>query len=95
MKTKVLHICMDNGDHYNVSRKGYIMRCDMPENGYCTQWTFSGVSTHHWHRRIVHNLASIWANPSIALKGCVWDVDHGTTRTWGGKRVLYCYLFEV
>src|SRR3990167_9564621 len=51
------------------------------------EWRFIGVSTHHWHNHVVHNLKSILDNPKLAVGGYLWDVDHGTTRIWGGR---YC-----
>jgi hypothetical protein len=60
-------------------------------------WKFLGVSTHHWHNRIIHTFEDIWDNPELAKKGIVWDYDHGTIRIWGGSylgkqpRITACY----
>jgi hypothetical protein len=48
-----------------------------------TNWEIIGVSKHHWRRDIDIPITSD-VDPNSLIKGIVWDVDHGTTRIWGG-----------
>ncbi len=82
MATKILYFT-HRGDHYAVNEKGWI-ECN--ERGYFSDtWRFLGGSTHHWHNRVTVPLAEAFKNPK-ALNGCLgWDIDHGTTRVWGGR----------
>ena len=49
-------------------------------------WIFIGGSSHHWHGRPTVSLADAFARPAV-LNGCYgWDRDHGTTRTWRGRK---------
>ena len=88
---KWLHIHCRN-KWYNVNKRGEITYCgyDTPSG----QWIFLGVSTHHWHRRIIHDCAACFANPKLAVGGYVWDRDHGTVRTWAGERVTQAYVSD-
>ena len=56
-----------------------------PDNGH--QWQFLGVSFHHWREGIDKSFKEIWDDPECAVGGLLWDIDHGTTRKWGGS---YC-----
>jgi hypothetical protein len=59
-------------------------------------WTILGVSTHHMHNHVTIPLTPD-INPSTLHKGYVFDLDHGTTRRWGGSgdcRVKYAYIKE-
>jgi hypothetical protein len=47
-------------------------------------WVIIGFSTHHWHNRITIPLTTD-IDPRSIYRAYVWDSDHGTTRTWGGK----------
>uniref|UniRef100_A0A6M3LEA6 Uncharacterized protein n=2 Tax=viral metagenome TaxID=1070528 RepID=A0A6M3LEA6_9ZZZZ len=63
------------------------------------QWLFLGVSFHHWRTNIDLKLEDI-KDPKDLIKGLVWDVDHGTTRQWGGSyygkipRIVDAYFEE-
>jgi hypothetical protein len=86
---------------YKVNRQGEMI-CISNEYSmdFSGQWKLLGVSTHHWHRRIIYTVADIFNNPKLMEKGYVWDVDHGTTRIWGGSwyghlpRVIWAAVFE-
>lgn len=81
-----LHIEI-RGEYYTIDKDGNITRDDMPNMESSDNWKFLGVSTHHWQNNVVHSFSAIWNEPQLAINGYVWDRDHGTTRTWGGK---YC-----
>jgi hypothetical protein len=86
------------GDYYLVDEHGCIIRTDMPFEPGCKsghQWDFIGVSTHHMHRHPTISFQDIWDNPKLALGGYVWDIDHGTVRSWrggGSHRIMDCYM---
>ena len=80
------------------------------ENGDMTQfhsgewsgkWKLLGVSTHHWHNRIIYSTRDLFDNPELMKKGYVWDFDHGAIRIWSGQynchlpRVNYAYITEM
>jgi len=88
------------GNWYSCNEKGDIIESDGRKMSGDGQWRFLGVSTHHWHNRIIYMFADIWDNPELAKKGIVWDYDHGTIRVWGGlyfgkqPRITACYIKE-
>ena len=49
-------------------------------------WKILGFSHHHWCNSITIPLA-VGIDPERLRRCFVWDSDHGTTRTWGGR---YC-----
>jgi hypothetical protein len=75
------------GQEFIVDGNGDILRTDISGFSASGQWKFIGVSTHNWHNRVTIPFSAILKNPALAVGGYVWDVDHGTTRTWGGQ---YC-----
>ena len=82
MTEKYLHF-EHRGDWYVVNHKGEIKSRN---NGtFSKNWIFRGVSTHHWSNHIDVNLAEAFKSPKSIIKGIVWDIDHGTHRTWGGS----------
>ena len=94
MKKEVLYLSI-RGEKYKIHSNGDIERTDMVFSP-SEEWKFLGVSTHWRNNHIVHSFEDIWDKPELALKGYVWDLDHGTTRMWGGQyngklpRVEYC-----
>ena len=70
------------GERYQINPRGYITKGDMTPSG---NWIFLGVSKHHWKGSIDFSFKEIWANPSLAIGGLVWDKDHGTIRQWAGS----------
>lgn len=76
------------GERYQVNRLGHIRR---PERGthWCRDWLFLGVSKHHWANHIQIPFDPKMPDEGAArfVGGIVWDLDHGSLRTWGGK---YC-----
>ena len=48
------------------------------------EWKFLGVSFHHWKRSldVIYSKKTL---PENLIGGLVWDLDHGTTRIWGGQ----------
>ena len=73
------------GEHYVINKLGQILQANNNYNEFDYTWLFLGISSHHWHNHITATFKEIWDNPSISLKGIVWDLDHDTTRTWGGQ----------
>ena len=57
-------------------------------------WKILGV-TKRWNSNTLdYNIKQLGKNPKLMVKGYVWDVDHGTQRTWGGVgevRVMSAY----
>ena len=49
-----------------------------------SSWKILGVSFHHLRSGIDLKIEDI-KNPEHLVGGIVWDVDHGTTRRWGGS----------
>lgn len=85
METLTIRI---RGEVYQVDEHGCIMGGPNDVKPTCInghQWDFIGVSTHHWHNRPTISFKQIWENPSLALNGYMWDIDHGTVRVWGGS----------
>ena len=76
-----LRFCF-RGEWYRVDEQGRISANGI---GYFSDtWRFLGGSRHHWRMGIDVDLSLAFANPTL-LNGCLgWDVDHGTTRQWGG-----------
>ena len=91
---KFLHFC-SRGENFVVNEKGEIARyhCFTPQP-FSPTWIFQGVSTHHWHNHIVFTLDELFEHPEMGVNGYVWDLDHGTTRRWGGTnpRITSCYV---
>jgi len=63
-------------------------------------WRILGVSFHHWRRGIdVHITPDV--DPESLRGGLVWDLDHGTTRQWGGQyngrlpRITWAVVEEI
>lgn len=82
-----LHIYI-RGEHYSIDEHGCFMGGPNNVKPGCVnghEWKFLGVSTHHWHNHIIHTFKDIVINPKLAVHGYLWDIDHGTTRTWGGS----------
>lgn len=84
-----LYIEVGRRGAYYVTPDGYIIRTDGMGRG-SRNWVFLGISSHHWHRRITVPFIAILDDPQLALRGYVWDSDHGTVRRWGGARVTRC-----
>ena len=97
---KVLHFT-HRGEYYKVKENGDMIQENNTYNEWNGDWKLLGVSTHHWHNRIIHTTKDIFKNPSLMKKGYVWDCDHGTTRIWGGcyyghlPRVTSAYIEEL
>jgi hypothetical protein len=71
------------GEEYRVNSQGHIKANGLPEHS--PGWVFLGGSRHHWRNGVDVDLHTAFENPSL-LNGCLgWDVDHGTTRRWGGQ----------
>jgi len=75
-----LHFCC-RGEWYRVNTLGHITQ--IRNKTFTENWIFLGVSKHHWRNGI-----DVYFSPDVDAKeligGYVWDLDHGTTRTWGG-----------
>ena len=71
------------GQLYKVNESGMISTYGI--NHYSDSWIFLGGSSHHWHNHITVTREQAFKEPSL-LNGCLgWDIDHGTTRQWGGR----------
>lgn len=88
MDYKVLRF-MFRGEWYTVSLAPETLGQVMQGGNGCKfnlphpQWVILGVSTHHWHNHATVPLTAD-IDPASLIGGYVWDVDHGTTRQWGG-----------
>ena len=85
----LLHIQIDNGEWYLINQHGHITQYSRKE--FTGKWKMLGISYHHWTRRIETSFNEIWKNPSLALRGRVWDLDHGTTKQWAGRKIISVY----
>jgi hypothetical protein len=60
-------------------------------------WRILGVSKHHMQNHVTVPLTPD-IDPKTLIKGYVFDVDHGTTRRWGGGgeiRITDAYVKEA
>jgi len=91
-------IILIRGNYYKINCKGEIFGGEHDLTEPSGDWLFLGTSTHHMNNRVIHSFHEIWKNPSLAVKGYMWDKDHGTTRTWSGlyygqlPRIEACYF---
>ena len=81
---RILHF-QCRGQWYKVTEEGHIIRTDIPDFKPSGQWLFLGTSNHHWRMGVDVNLETAFNEPEKLVGGLVWDLDHGTTRTWGGS----------
>lgn len=75
------------GEYYKVDKHGCIYGGPNKIEPTCKsghQWDVLGVSKHHMNNRPTILFNEIWEHPEKALKGYLWDIDHGTVRRWGG-----------
>ena len=86
------------GQHYKVNESGHINANNI--NRFSPTWVFLGGTKHHWSRSITVPLSKCFENPQN-LEGCLgFDLDHGTTRQWGGQyngklpRITNVYVTE-
>ena len=93
-KAEAKFMLVARGSNYVLDWHGcitqYNWRNEQSDNVYTFsgQWKFTGMSFHNWANHIV----APWERIRNALvtgeksnfQGYVWDVDHGTTRRWGG-----------
>ena len=71
------------GELYEINEQGHIKANGL--NDFSSTWIFLGGSRHHWRNGIDVSLQQAFENPGL-LDGCIgWDLDHGTTRQWGGR----------
>ena len=89
------------GEWYKVKENGDMLQVNNTYNEWDDKWRFLGVSKHHWSNHIDVFLVDAFANPKQLIGGLVWDIDHGTTRLWGGRyygklpRIQSAYVEEV
>lgn len=87
------------GETFQVNPKGHIRRSGTK---WCTNWCFLGISKHHWSRRYDVRYDTEMPNEDAKklVGGIVWDCDHGSVRTWGGRylgklpRITSAYFTE-
>jgi len=70
------------GEYFKVNEDGYMTQ--KKNSDFSGQWKFLGVSFHHW-RNGIDIRYSEKTLPENLIGGLVWDLDHGTTRMWGGR----------
>lgn len=84
-----------HGNHFVVSLSpkypGHVMKYDehtfkLPHES----WRIIGFSRHHWKNSPDYYIRDLINQSSEEItkkirKTLVWDVDHGTTRLWGGR----------
>ena len=70
------------GEWFKVNGDGFMTQENNEDFSGC--WRFIGVSFHHW-RNGLDVYYSSKTLPENLIGGLVWDVDHGTTRQWGGR----------
>lgn len=78
------------GEWYKVKKNGNILQINNTYNKWDNKWLFLGVSFHHWRQGLDLKLKEAFKDPKKLIGGLVWDIDHGTTRQWGG---CYCGKF--
>jgi len=71
------------GDLYFVNEQGQISK-NSPSN-FSETWIFLGGSKHHWSSHINVTLNDAFYDPKLLNECLGWDIDHGTTRQWGGS----------
>ena len=74
------------GERYEVNAAGQMRRTGMKIE-FSDGWKFLGVSFHHWKTSIdiTFQRATSIGDAGVLIGGIVWDLDHGTTRIWGGS----------
>ena len=80
---------LNTGKYYTITPEGYIMSDHWRQPS--KQWVILGVAHHHWCN------SPTWRWPELRamldagqeVKGWVFDVDHGTVRSWGNRAVLF------
>ena len=70
------------GEWFKVNNDGFMTQENNEDFSGC--WRFIGVSFHHWRSGLDVHYSSKTL-PENLIGGLVWDVDHGTTRQWGGR----------
>lgn len=68
------------GQWYKVNGLGHMTQANNQE--FSGQWRFLGVSKQS--NRVTVPF-SVNTPAEEFIEGLVWDIDHGTTRQWGGK----------
>ena len=95
---KLLFQC--RGEWYKVKENGDMLQENNTYNEWDKNWKLLGVSFHHWKQNIDIDIKEIFKHPAKMIGGLVWDIDHGTTRQWGGRynnklpRVEGAYLID-
>ena len=70
------------GEWFKVSPMGFLTQ--EQNKSFSGAWKFLGTSKHHWSNHIDVPFAPNGEAKSF-INGLVWDIDHGTIRTWGGQ----------
>ena len=73
------------GEWYKVKPNGDMIQTTNKYNEWDDGWRFLGISRHHWRQGIDVTVEQAFSDPDLLIGGIVWDVDHGTTRQWGGS----------
>lgn len=73
------------GEWYKVKENGDLLQVNNTYNKWDKNWKLLGVSFHHWKQSINLGVKELFKNPDKMKNGIIWDIDHGTTRVWGGQ----------
>ena len=73
------------GEWYKVKENGDMLQENNTYNKWDKNWRLLGVSFHHCRNNTDMGVKELFDNPEKMIKGYVWDIDHGTTRFWGGQ----------
>ena len=72
-----------SGRWFQVNKHGHIKGPNM--DYFSPDWILVGFSTHHWSNRPTISLSVAFKDPKKIIGTLVWDIDHGTRRSWGGR----------
>lgn len=87
-KAKILFFEV-RGEWYKVNHKGFITQ--FKNDDFSGNWEFLGVSFHHWRNGIDLRFKEI-EDAKQLINGRVWDLDHGSTRHWSGRKITRAYF---
>ncbi len=72
------------GEYYIITSEGYIQRTDMPFMPSET-WRLSGIALRWNSYPLNWEFIKKQLDNGEVIEGYVYDIDHGTTRMWGGS----------
>ena len=85
LKKKIYgYIMQARGQHFRVSPSGNILQFGNTYNTMGKSWRLEGFTKHHFSHSPVPFKEAV-KNPASIVNSIIWDVDHNTTRVWGGS----------